>query len=204
VLGQLRDGFQYRPEGFPASVVLCGLRDIRDYKAASGGDPSRLGTSSPFNISVESLWIGDFTAADVAELYGQHTAETGQAFTPAALEQAFILTQGQPWLVNALAREVIEKMRVQPPVRITAAHIDQAAEQLIMARATHLDSLAAKLAEPRVQRIIAPLIAGEALTNVDQTYNDDVSYVRDLGLIAPRSPVAIANPIYREVIVRVS
>ncbi|WP_322778836.1 hypothetical protein [Frankia sp. Cas4] len=34
-------------------------------------------------------------------------------------------------------------------------------------------------------------------------YDDDVSYVRDLGLIAHRAPVRVANPIYREVIVRV-
>ena len=39
VLQQLRDGYYARPDGFPASVVLCGLRDVRDYKAASGGNP---------------------------------------------------------------------------------------------------------------------------------------------------------------------
>jgi hypothetical protein len=61
VLSQLRAGYSWRPHEFPASVVLCGLRDVRDYKAASGGDPSRLGTSSPFNIKLESLRIGDFT-----------------------------------------------------------------------------------------------------------------------------------------------
>jgi hypothetical protein len=37
----------------------------------------------------------------------------------------------------------------------------------------------------------------------DSTYNDDVLYVRDLGLIAPKDPLRIANPIYKEVIVRV-
>ena len=30
VLRQLRRGYERRPEGFPASVVLCGVRDIRD------------------------------------------------------------------------------------------------------------------------------------------------------------------------------
>ncbi|WP_322763267.1 ATP-binding protein, partial [Frankia sp. Cr2] len=48
VLRQLRDGYSHRPHAFPASVALCGLRDVRDYKAASGGDPNRLGTASPF------------------------------------------------------------------------------------------------------------------------------------------------------------
>jgi AAA domain len=117
VLRQLRAGFNDRPEGFPASVALCGLRDVRDYKAAAGEDPNRLGTASPFNIKLESLRLGDFTPAEVAQLYGQHTAETGQQFTPQALERAVELTAGQPWLVNALAREVVDKLRVPHPSR---------------------------------------------------------------------------------------
>ncbi|WP_250290949.1 AAA family ATPase, partial [Frankia sp. CiP1_Cm_nod1] len=88
VLSQLRDGYRSRPSHFPASVALCGLRDVRDYKAASGGDPSRLGTSSPFNIKLESLRLGDFTPDEVAELYAQHTADTGQEFTPTAVDRA--------------------------------------------------------------------------------------------------------------------
>jgi hypothetical protein len=89
VLRQLRSGYRYRAHAFPASVVLCGLRDVRDYKAASGGDPSRLGTASPFNIAVESLRIGDFSFEEVANLYQQRTAETGQEFTPEAIDRAF-------------------------------------------------------------------------------------------------------------------
>ena len=85
---------------------------------------------------------------------------------------------------------------------ITAAHVDTAKERLILARATHLDSLASKLNEPRVRKVIEPMIAG-TLPDVDAVYDDDVAYVRDLGLVAQGSPVRIANPIYREVIVRV-
>lgn len=50
VLRQLRDGFPHRPTFFPASVILCGLRDVRDDKAASGGNPERMGTSSPTRV----------------------------------------------------------------------------------------------------------------------------------------------------------
>jgi hypothetical protein len=203
VLRQLRDGFRSRAQAFPASVALCGLRDIRDYKAASGGDPSRLGTASPFNIAVESLRIGDFTASEVITLYQQHTADTGQVFTPEAAERVFALTQGQPWLVNALAREVIDKMGVHPPTPITTEHVETAKERLILARATHLDSLVSKLAEPRVRRVIEPLVAGTLPDNVDDVYEDDVSYVRDLGLIARGRFIEVANPVYREVIMRV-
>jgi len=201
VLSQLRAGYDERPHEFPASVVLCGLRDVRDYKAASGGDPSRLGTSSPFNIKLESLRIGDFTPAEVAELYAQHTADTGQEFTSEAVARAVELTAGQPWLVNALAREVVEKMAVPVTEPVTAEHMNQAKERLILARATHLDSLAAKLAEPRVHRVIEPVLAGE-LPDLDP-YDDDLRYTCDIGLIAPKLPVRIANPIYHEVIARV-
>lgn len=201
VLRQLRTGFSLRPASFPASVVLCGLRDVREYKAASGGDPERLGTASPFNIKVESLRLGDFTQEEVRELYGQHTAETGQAFTEQALSRAFELTRGQPWLVNALAREITEKLAVSPSEPITIDHVEQAKERLILERATHLDSLVARLQEPRVRRVMEPLLAG-TVTSSD-TYQDDVQYVRDLGLCAPNSPLRVANPIYREVIARV-
>jgi hypothetical protein len=202
VLHQLRDGHNYRANAFPASVVLCGMRDIRDYKAAAGGDPSRLGSASPFNVAVESIRIGDFTIDEVAALYAQHTADTGQEFQPDAVGRAFDYTQGQPWLVNALANEIIKKMGIEPPVPITAEHVDTAKERLILARTSHFESLAARLNEPRVRRVIEPLIAGE-LPVVDEVYNDDVAYVRDLGLIAADKPARIANPIYREVIVRI-
>lgn len=151
---------------------------------------------------VKSLRIGDFTEDEVYGLYRQHTAETGQQFTEPAVERAFGYTQGQPWLVNALAWEVIQEMGVAPPEPITADHIDQAKERLIAARATHLDSLAAKLQESRVHRVIEPLIAGD-LPDLDQTFNDDLAYTRDLGLVAQGWPARVANPIYQEVIVRV-
>lgn len=204
VLRQLRAGHNARTRGgpFPSSVVLCGMRNIRDYKAASGGNPETLNSASPFNVIVDSLRIADFTRDQVAELYGQHTAETGQEFTPEAVDRAFAYSQGQPWIVNALAREITVEMRVKPPTPITAKHIDEAKERVILARATHFDSLAARLREPRVQRVIEPLIAGADLPSVDATYDDDVSYAEDLGLIATGPDVKVANPIYREVIVR--
>jgi hypothetical protein len=201
VLSQLRDGYSDRPVDFPVSVALCGLRDVRDYKAMSGGDPSRLGTSSPFNIKLESLRLGDFELDDVAMLYSQHTEETGQRFGPGAIEHAFDLTRGQPWLVNALAREVVEKLSVPLVEMITTGHLEQAKERLILERATHLDSLAARLAEPRVQKILGPVLAGDLL--LLEPYDDDLAYIRDLGLIARKDPVRVANPIYREVIARV-
>ena len=201
VLRQLREGFPDRPDAFPWSVVLCGLRDVRDYKLASGGDAGRLGSASPFNVKVASPRLADFTEEEVRELYSQHTEETGQSFAEDALLRAFELTQGQPWLVNSLAKEAVEQLGLDPAEPITAEHIDEARERLIRARATHLDSLVERLRERRVRRVLEPLLAG-ALAGGDR-YDDDVSYVRDLGLVAPENPLRVANPIYQEVIPRV-
>ncbi|WP_239311426.1 ATP-binding protein [Frankia sp. Cj3] len=212
VLSQLRSGATERPANFPMSVAICGLRDLRDCHprnrfaiprvpgTASGGNANRLGGPSPFNIIVKSLRLGNFTPHEIGELYGQHTADTGQPFTDRAVERAFELTDGQPWLVNALANEIIVEMAVTPPTPITAAHVEKAAERLIQARATHLDSLVDKLNDPRVRAIIEPLITGTPPTQ--RPKNDDIQYVRDLGLLAQDAPVRPANPIYNEVIVR--
>ncbi len=202
VLRQLRSGFSNRPRGFPSSVVLCGLRDVRDYKAAAGGDADRLGSSSPFNIKVKSLTLETFQRCDVEELFAQHTTQTGQVFTSEAIDLAMAVTGGQPWLVNALAREVVEEMRVPQHTAVVWEHIEMAKERLILARATHLDSLVARLLEPRVRRIVEPLLSGE-LAPPNDSFDDDLTYAQDLGLLTREPVPKIANPIYKEVIVRV-
>lgn len=95
VLRQLRAGHVTRPEGFPWSLALVGLRDVRDYKVASGGS-ERLHTSSPFNIKLDSLTMAGFTRDEVRALYAQHTADTGQGFDDEALNRAYELSGGTP------------------------------------------------------------------------------------------------------------
>ncbi len=201
VLHQLRTGYADRPGKFPQSVSLVGLRDVRDYRRQVRPEVQSLGTSSPFNIKVESLTLPNFTADEVAELYGQHTADTGQPFTPEACALAFELTRGQPWLVNALARQAVEKLVPDRAVSIDADVIQAAKEALILRRDTHLDSLIERLREPRVRRVIEPIVAGETLS--PDVLDDDLRFARDLGLVVSTPQgLAIANPIYREVIPR--
>ncbi len=201
VLSQLRESFPERPHRFPSTVILCGMKDVRDYKFASGGGPVSAGSSSPFNIKEKSLRLPSFTETELHDLYAQHTADTGQIFTKEALARAWYYTEGQPWLTNALAREVVEEIRVPPTEPITEGHIEEARERLILARATHIDSLLARLSEDRVRRVLEPLIGGGFV--LGGTSDEDVEYLRDLGLLARTMPLRIANPIYREVIVRV-
>jgi hypothetical protein len=200
VLRQLRDGYPRRPQGFPQALALIGLRDIRDYKVVAE-DRDRLGTASPFNIKVESVMLQNFSPNDVVSLYAQHSTETGQAFTPDAIQQVYDLTQGQPWLVNALARQLVETIVPDRAIPITLDHVNLAKEILIRRQDTHLDSLAKRLTEKRVKAIIQPMIIGQSLAVIS---NDDREYLIDLGLIKqdPTGSVTIANPIYRELFPR--
>ena len=202
VLRQLRAGYPERPRRFPQSVVLCGVRDVRDYRIRSGAENAIVAGGSAFNVRAASLRLGDFSRADVESLLAQHTAETGQAFTGEARAAIWDLTEGQPWLVNALAYEACfdnkaGRDRSRP---ITAAAVQDAREQLISRRETHLDQLADKLQEERVRRVVEPLLSGAP--SAEAILADDIEYVRDLGLVRRDDPIAIANPIYREVIPR--
>ncbi|MBM3239270.1 AAA family ATPase [Candidatus Poribacteria bacterium] len=202
LLHQLRSGYELRPGAFPQSIALVGLRDVRDYKIRIRPESESLGKSSPFNIKSESLTMSNFTGEEIASLYKQHTDGTGQIFSEEAIQKAFELTGGQPWLVNALAAQVVYKiLKKNYSVPVTVEHILQAKEELILRRDTHLDSLIDKLREERVKRVIIPILTGESTQ--DDPIEDDIMYVKDLGLIRnDRGRVEIANPIYNEVIPR--
>ena len=202
VLRQLRAGYPERPGRFPQSVILCGVRDVRDYRIRSSAENAIIAGGSAFNIRAESLRLGDFSRDEVESLLAQHTGETGQEFTDEARRDIWELSQGQPWLVNALAYEACFKNKAgrDRSRSITPDAIQEAREQLILRRETHLDQLTDKLQEERVRRVVEPLLSGAEAT--DSIADDDLQYVRDLGLVAQGSPVAIANPIYREVIPR--
>ena len=203
VLRQLRAGYANRPAAFPQSVILCGIRDVRDYRIHSESADEIVTGGSAFNIKAESLRLDDLDEANVHALLGQHTAETGQEFTQGARAAVWNQSQGQPWLVNALAYEACFKNKAN---RDRSRTIDEEAimtarEDLVVGRQTHLHQLADKLREERVRRVIEPVLVSGA-GGADSISSDDVEYVRDLGLLARSGPRRIANPIYREVIPR--
>ena len=199
VLRQLRAGYEQRPEGFPQSVVLCGVRDIRDYRIRSSTGEVIAG-GSPFNVAAKSLCMGNFTQAETRALMAQHTGETGQRFSEKAEEAVWTQTQGQPWLVNALCAGACfdDKAGRDRSRTIEADDVYAAREELILSRRTHLDQLTHKLEEERVRRVVEPILSGGEA----QHHARDLEYVRDLGLVAAADPPRIANPIYREVVPR--
>jgi len=204
VLRQFRDGFQLRPQSFPSSVVLVGLRDVRDYKDKVRDGMNSMGSGSPFNIKAESFRLNNFTREQIQLLLQQYTDEGGQAFSEEIIDLFDSYTGGQPWLVNAMAREILYKILskdISKPV--TTEVLLQAKENLILRRDTHLDSLMDKLQNERVKPIIEAIISGE--TVMYDAYNDDKLYVEDLGLIkyVEDKGICISNLIYNEIIPRV-
>jgi hypothetical protein len=197
-LRQLRNGYVNRSDlPFIHSLALIGMRNIRDYRSDYRSPEQTLGTASPFNITTTALSLRNFTQEEIIELYAQHTEATGTIFTDEAAALVFRQTQGQPWLVNAIAREaILNKLPL-----IDTSHISAAIQTLILRRDTHFDSLMARLQEERVRRIIEPVITGDM--GGISVYSDDYRYVRDMGLIRDdRGKIEPANPIYGEVIVR--
>ena len=203
-LRQLRDGYVNRDTvPFPSSISLVGMLDVRDYKAQIRPDGQSLGQISPFNIISKDLMLRNFTADEVRALYAQHTAATGQQFAPDVLDAVMSWTGGQPWLVNAIARECIEEIHdFRYDETITTADIETAKETIIRRRDTHVDSLMERLREPRVRRVMEPVMLGDQL--VETSVNDeDYRYVQDLGLLKEvRGALVPSNRMYAEIIGR--
>ncbi|MDP2419384.1 MAG: ATP-binding protein [Hydrogenophaga sp.] len=201
LLRQIRAGYAQRPSAFPQTIILSGVRDVRDYRMHTAHHEIITGGSA-FNIKAKSLRLGNLSREETTALWLQHEAETCQRFDPAIWPELWTDTEGQPWLVNALGHECTweDKSARDRSTPITLEHYKAARERLIYSRTTHLDALSDKLREPRVNRIMAAMLSGEATT--EHFPEDDLQYIEDLGLIRLRPELTIANRIYREVLPR--
>ena len=203
-LRQLRGGFAGRNIGnFPVSIALVGMRDLKDYITASkGGVPPNPG--SPFNIKEDSVALSNFTKDDVIQLFTQRTAENGQQITSEALEYVYEQSNGQPWIVNSLfKRATMRVLDFESVETVELKHVVKAREQMIDARETHLDALGERLRDPRIRRVVEPVMTGEFNPTLGRT-NPDVMLAIDLGLIrwTSETGLTISNPIYADILTR--
>ncbi|MFQ5616312.1 MAG: AAA family ATPase, partial [Anaerolineales bacterium] len=68
VLRQLRAGYDKRPASFPQSVILCGVRDLHDYRIHASREKAVITGGSAFNIKAASLRMDDFERQEVETL----------------------------------------------------------------------------------------------------------------------------------------
>jgi hypothetical protein len=206
-LAQIRDGYQYRDttgNKFPRSIALVGLRDVKNNLSQIKLDDGPLGfLARLLNAKNEPLALANFTQEEIGILYRQHTAACGQIFDEGAIERAWHWSEGQPWLVNALADQAIVKiLKNDFSALVTGDVIDQAAEALIKRRDTHIDYLLGMLQSPRVARVMDGVLASAG--NELPLNHDDRQFSLDLGLVAPdeRGLFRISNALYAEAIDR--
>ena len=199
VLRQLRTGHPKRPKRFPQSVVLCGVGAVRDYRIQGHTTNEIITGGNVFNIVTESIRLSDFSLGETKSLLEQHTQETGQCWSDGTIEEVWRLSQGQPWLVNALADQACRKVSdLGQPIELS--DIEDARNQLILRRDPHFDQLATRLKEQRVRRVIEPLVSdGSSMWDFS---GNDLEYALELGLVTIDKEINIANPIYQEVIPR--
>ncbi|MBW7875937.1 MAG: ATP-binding protein [Candidatus Cloacimonetes bacterium] len=199
LLRQLRAGYALRPGSFPQSIILNGVRDLKDYRIYSSKEDTWLTGGSCFNIKAASVRLGNFTLENVRDLFFQHETEHNQKLAPGLVETIYELTQGQPWLCNALGEQMCHKLFPREPV-LTEHHLHEAKEALILSRATHIDQLYYRLEDPRIRQIVIPMLKGEESFNFPA---EDIEYAKDLGLLHPDSKtLRIANPLYKEILPR--
>lgn len=98
-LHTIRSIYHVREEFRLRSVILVGVSNITGILQS---------TASPFNIA-EQITIPYFTREETEDLLLQHTRETGKTFDPEVRRRIWSDTAGQPGLVNALARDLVEK-----------------------------------------------------------------------------------------------
>ena len=201
-LRQLRNGFAERDAGkFPVSIALVGMRDLKDYITVTKGGVAP-NPGSPFNIKEDSAVLSNFTQADIEKLFAQRTEETGQAINRDAIEFVFEQSSGQPWIVNSLFKRATIRILKEDDYRaVTLDHIKQAREQMILARETHLDSLAYRMEDPKIEKLMSTLITGSV--DLELVKSEAFRICNDLGLVTMKKGVpSIANPIYKEVLAR--
>ncbi|GHT15710.1 hypothetical protein AGMMS4956_16290 [Bacteroidia bacterium] len=131
-LRQLRSGYTMRFQvPFVHSIIFAGTRNICDFSTRCRPESQGLADATLFGNISKILSIKNFTQEEIMSLYRQHTTETGQIFEPEAIEMVYQLSQGQPWLVNAIACEVIEKMLQSDYSKLVTAELVDKAIQTI-------------------------------------------------------------------------
>jgi len=171
------------------SIALIGLQNIATLN---------LGRSSPFNIA-RQVRLHSFTLAQVTDLLGQYTTESGQPFTPEATAALYDLTAGHPFLVNRLAAIITEELATDRTQPITPVAVDRAQRKLVRETNYNFETLG-RHARAHPDEILAILFGRVIPFNLN---NPLVSTLYMQGIISESATEScqIANPIYRQVLI---
>ncbi len=179
----------------PHSVGIVGVKNITqlDYDSSV----------SPFNIQNE-FKLPNFTLEEVRELFGQYTAEVGQAFTPEVLESIHKQTAGQPFLVNRFGQILTEELDIAKTETITPAHFAKAHALLLKEDNVNLRHLSTNIRRNRRFETFLMRIMGRDEGVEFNLYDDVISELATYGVITKGADdmCEIVNPIYLSCILK--
>jgi hypothetical protein len=206
---QIRDGYNNRvinPMLFPKSIVLAGLRNLADYRSQDRPDDRSRVKHSPFNIQSLPQSVSNFSKEQIRALYKQHTDASGQVFDNSSIEKVWTWTEGQPWLVNALVDDIINRqLKKNYSLPIDGTLVDIAVNELFQQNNVHIDSLIQRLDETRVKRVMMSALSFSDV-HIDSLLQDDIRYCVNLGLLKfgnnGYSDCLPANLFYSEMIIK--
>ena len=152
---------------------------------------------SPFNIQ-DDFALSNFTLAQVQELLGQYTDETGQVFAPEVIESIHKQTGGQPFLVNRFAQILTEELDIPKTETITLSHFPAAHVQLVDENNTNLTHLTTNIRRnPRFESLLMRIMLYDEGVPFSLR-NDLINELATYGVLERGADrmCKIANPIY--------
>jgi hypothetical protein len=170
------------------SIGLVGIRNFAQLNIT--------GTISPFNIA-DQVRIPPFTLAEIENLYGQFTGETGQPFTPEACRRVHEETGGQPFLCNRLGQILTNDVKPSVVDPIDEPDVHKALKILHYENNAHFANIVDK-ARRYHQTLARIVLTGDVNYNVRR---EDVAELDLFGLIkaGPQDVAQAANPIYQRI-----
>ena len=173
----------------PHSLGIVGVKNITqlDYDHSV----------SPFNIQ-DDFALPNFTLTQVQELFGQYTAEVGQAFAPEVTEAIYKQTGGQPFLVNRFAQILTEELDIPKTEMIRMGHFATVHSQLLNERNTNIEHLLTNIRRNlRFETFLMQIVSYEESVRFNPD-NDIINELATYGVITRGADgrCEIVNPIY--------
>ena len=173
----------------PYSIGIAGVKNLTQLNYDR--------TISPFNIQDEFA-LPNFTFAQVEELLGQYTAEVGQPFASAVIENVHKQTAGQPMLVNRLAQILTEEMDIPKTTPIDLQHFSKAHWRILRERNVNIQHLTTNVRrDARFESRLMQIASYDE--GVEFDWDDNIiSELATYGVIVAGEDgmCEIANPIY--------
>lgn len=195
---QVRAGKPRRPRAFPWSIGFASLRELREMDVPAG--PAReTAPASSTGLDAEIVTLPPFSRSDVATLLSAVQERTGQEVMSSAVDRVYELSQGHPYLVNALGLRVIECVegRNHP---ITSVDVEKARDLLLERRGGLLDEISDRARDPRLRAVLEHVV-NEASKEPPV---EDVRIAFDLGVVrrSAEGRLVIAAPFWLALVAR--